>query len=204
MLDLILSARGVSNSCLRLSSLPPKYRFCVDSMGWEENRSQHSLALKLIFQDYRSGYKSNGEVNQFPQGKNSNSLRYHQEARPRFHLTSAAPGVQVGSDEALRKTSSRPQPAGRMVQEAEHLPPEDTGTGSPAAAGQHCRPPALVQEKRLEMSSQAQGSGTRQSEEVQPDHASPRHGQGELGGSHSVRFAERPRETPSAVSDGGA
>lgn len=90
------------------------------------------------------------------------------------------------------------------MQEAEHLPPEDTGTGAPAAAGQHCRPPALVQEKRLEMSSPAQGLGTRQSEEVQPDRASPRHGQGELWGFHSIGFAERPRETPSAISDGGA
>lgn len=86
MLDLILSAQGVSKSCLRLSSLPPKYGFRVDSVGWEKNRSQHSLAPKLIFQDYRSGYKSKGEVNQFPQGKNSYSLRYHQEARPRSHL----------------------------------------------------------------------------------------------------------------------
>ena len=74
MLDLILSARGVSNSFLGLSSLPPKYRCCVDSMGWEENRSQDTLAPKLIFQDYQRGYESNGEVNQFSQGKDSSSL----------------------------------------------------------------------------------------------------------------------------------
>lgn len=69
MLDLILSERGVSNSCRGLSSLPPKYRFCVDSTGREENRSQASLAPKWIFQDYRSGYESNGEVSQFSRGR---------------------------------------------------------------------------------------------------------------------------------------
>lgn len=38
-------------------------------MGWEEDRSQDSLAPKLIFQDHQSGYESKGEVNQFSQGR---------------------------------------------------------------------------------------------------------------------------------------
>lgn len=36
MLDLILSERGVSDSCLGFSSLPPKYRFRVGSTGREQ------------------------------------------------------------------------------------------------------------------------------------------------------------------------
>lgn len=72
MLDLILSARGVSNSCP--SSLPPKHRFHDNSTGWEENRSQDGLAPKLIFQDCQSGYESREEVNRFSEGKVSDSL----------------------------------------------------------------------------------------------------------------------------------
>lgn len=100
--------------------------------------------------------------------------------------------------------SSQPQPVGWLAQEAEHLPPEETGTGAPAAAGQHCLPPGLIREKRLEMSSRAWCLGTLWVGKARPDHASPGHGQGKLQGFHSAAFGERPRETPNAVSDGGA
>lgn len=54
MLDLILSAQADFNSCLQLSSLPPKYRFHEDSVGWGETRSQDSFAPELILQDCQS------------------------------------------------------------------------------------------------------------------------------------------------------
>lgn len=89
-------------------------------------------------------------------------------------------------------------PAGRVAQEAEHLPTEERGTGAPAApqrTGQHCRPPALSRGKSLEVSRHSAwahgGSG-----EAELDHASPGHGQGGLQGFHSTWLAGRPRETP--------